>query len=317
MSDYSQFSINDRWIESLRGSKNLVDKHKPYAWLVEKERTKTARTEDVGIIFLTNKECPYRCLMCDLWKNTADESVGAGSIPEQVEWALKMMPGVKHVKLYNNGSFFDEQAIPSSDYEKIALLLDDLETVIVECHPRLVGEKCVRFSDMLKPELEVALGLETVNPDVLKKLNKKMTTEDFSKAVRFLKKNGISSRTFILLRPPFLSEAEGVDWAMRSIDFAFGSGAECCTVIPVRGGNGAMERLQEDGLFSPPGIRSLEAVLEYGIKLKSGRVFADVWDLAKFSECPDCLDRRRERLIFMNLNQEIPLPVECGCTHTT
>lgn len=314
MSDNPGLITDDRWIESRRGNKNLVDRHKPYASLVEKERTRAGNTEDVGIIFLTNKECPFRCLMCDLWKNTTDENTGAGFIPEQIEWALKKMPGVKHVKLYNSGSFFDEQAIPSSDYEKIASLLDDLETVLVECHPRLVGEKCLTFKNMLKPELEVAVGLETVNPEVLLKLNKKMTSEDFDRAVRFLTTNGIASRAFILLRPPFLSEEEGVEWAKRSIDFAFNSGVECCTVIPVRAGNGAMESLQDEGLFAPPAIVSLERVVEYGIRLNSGRVFADVWDLGLFSDCQECFDRRRDRLIFMNLNQDIPAPVKCRCS---
>ena len=75
------------------------------------------------------------------------------------------MPDVKHLKLYNSGSFFDERAIPAEDYQRIASLLSHFETVIVESHPRLIGDKCLRFRDMLKPELQVALGLETVNPD--------------------------------------------------------------------------------------------------------------------------------------------------------
>jgi hypothetical protein len=171
----------------------------------------------------------------------------------------------------------------------------------------------VEFKNMLKPDLHVAIGLETVQPGALQKLNKRMTLAEFSNAVGFLGENGISSRAFILLRPPFVTETEGVYWAERSIDFAFDAGVECCTVIPVRAGNGAMDYLLENGEFSLPHISSLEKVLEYGIKLNAGRVFADTWDLGLFSDCKECLDKRTDRINQMNLKQEIINSVKCTC----
>lgn len=313
MSEDTDLFLNDRWIMSNRGRKNSVDPQKPYAWLVEKERTISGEVEDVAIIFLTNRECSFHCLMCDLWKNTTDDSVPAGAIPNQIEWALNHLPDVKHIKLYNSGSFFDARAIPEGDYKRIALLLRSFETVIVESHPRLINEKCLSFRDMLKPDLHVALGLETVHPEILRKLNKQMTLVDFQNSVRFLSQHGILSRAFILLRPPFLTEAEGIYWAERSLDFAFSTGVECCTIIPVRAGNGAMDLLKEKGEFSLPDIHSLETVLEYGIGLKAGRVFADVWDLGLFSNCIKCIDQRTNRLIAMNISQKKSSPVKCTC----
>jgi len=317
MSEYTGIPIDDRWILAQRGKKNTVDPFRPYAWLVEKERTASARIEDTAILFLTNRECPYHCLMCDLWKNTTDVRVPAGAIPAQIEWALKQMPPARHLKLYNSGSFFDGKAIPEADYASIASQVSHFETVIVESHPRLINDKCLQFRDMLKPELQVALGLETVNPVILRKLNKRMTPEDFAGSVNFLTGHGISTRAFILLRPPFCSESEGVFWAERSLDFAFAAGVECCTVIPVRAGNGAMDRLLEKGAFSPPDIRSLEKVLEYGIGLKAGRVFADVWDIGLFSSCNHCLDQRTRRLVEMNLSQQVTERVYCQCDANT
>lgn len=313
MSDNPDHVINDRWIVSSRGKKNSVDPGRPYSWLVEKERTFSGKIEDTGIIFLTNRECPFHCLMCDLWKNTTDVSVPAGAIPGQIEWALNQMPDVKHLKLYNSGSFFDKRAIPAEDYKRIASLLSSFETVIVESHPRLVSEKCLIFRDMLKPDLQIAIGLETVNTEILRKLNKQMTLDDFSYAVSYLTKHEIRSRAFILLRPPFLSESEGIYWAERSIDFAFGNGVECCTIIPVRPGNGALDLLIEKGDFSLPEIQSLETVLEYGIGLNKGRVFADVWDLSLFSGCRKCIDNRTNRLISMNNSQQIINRHKCTC----
>jgi archaeosine synthase beta-subunit len=306
--------INDRWILAHRGPKNLVDPQMPYAWLVEKERTASGKIEDTAIIFLTNRECSYHCLMCDLWKNTTDEPVPAGAIPHQIARALEVMPPARHLKLYNSGSFFDRKAIPEVDYAEIATLVSRFDTVIVESHPRLINEKCLRFRDMLKPELQVAMGLETVNPSVLRKLNKRMTLEDFSNAVGYLTRNKILSRAFILLRPPFLSESQGIYWAERSIDFAFHAGVECCTVIPVRAGNGALEALRMQGDFIPPDIRSLEMVLEYGISQNAGRVFADTWDLGLFSRCRKCTDRRIERITAINLGQALVDRIECSCS---
>ena len=313
MSEKIEAIINNKWIVSNRGKRNAVDSRRPYGWLVEKERAFSGKIENTAIIFLTNHECSFRCLMCDLWKNTLEKPVSVGDIPDQIQWALAQMPEAKHLKLYNSGSFFDERAIPEEDYKRIASLVNNFETVIVESHPNLINEKCLRFRDMLKPELEVAIGLETVHPEVLVKLNKQMTMEDFTNSVSYLNKNGIRSRAFILLKPPFMSESEGVYWAKKSIDFAFGVGVECCTVIPVRAGNGAMDLLMKNGDFSVPDIHSLETVLEYGILLNKGRVFADVWDLDIFSSCDKCIEERTMRLIIMNQHQRISSCVKCTC----
>lgn len=302
-----------RWILSKRPPKNPVNPWRPYAYLTERERSTDGVVENVATLFLTNKECPFQCLMCDLWKNTTDEKVPSGAIPAQIQWALKKLPPAVHIKLYNSGNFFDVEAIPTADFSSIARLLQPFKTVIVECHPRLVGKSCLNFKEMLQPDLQLAMGLEIVHPDVLNKLNKRMTLVDFKRAVEFLNRNGISSRAFILLKPPFLDEENSVLWAKRSIDFAFDVGVECCVIIPTRIGNGALDHLQKEGLFFQPRIESVEEVMEYGIQKKSGRVFADIWDIKKFSVCEKCIRQRTKRLETMNLFQSIPEPVRCVC----
>jgi len=234
-------------------------------------------------------------------------------ITHQIRLALGNLPEVSTIKLYNSGSFFDPGAIPPQDYGEIAALLSRFDTVIVESHPAFIGDNCLKFKELLKPELQVAIGLEIADDDLLLRLNKKMTTADFCNAVEFLLIHDILARAFVLLKPPFLNEEEGVLQAEKSIRFAFNNGVECCTVIPVRAGNGSMEILQEKGLFSPPGIQSLEKVVEYGINLKMGRVFADLWELKQFSRCDSCFEERASRLNFMNHHQSIVKRVKCGC----
>src|SRR6185369_14169555 len=179
-----------------------VDPRRPYALFVEQERAATGAIEDVATIFLTNRECPYRCLMCDLWQNTTDETVPVGAIPEQIDFALSRIPPARHVKLYNSGNFFDAKAIPPTDHADIAARVRHFNTVIVENHPNLCDDACVRFRDLLGTRLEIALGLETVHPEVLPALNKQMTLADFERAARFLTWHDIAARAFILLKPP-------------------------------------------------------------------------------------------------------------------
>src|SRR5712691_7450103 len=306
----------DRWILEQRGAKNRLDPGRPYAFLVEAERSGAGELVDVATLFLTNRECPYRCLMCDLWKNTLDERVPAGAIPPQTRWALERLPRPegtpRWVKLYNSGSFFDPAAIPPADDEEIARLVAPFERVIVECHPAMLGNRCLRFRERVAGDLEVAMGLETAHPAVLERLNKRMTLDSFARGAAFLAENGIALRVFILLRPPFMSEAEGLEWACRSLDFAFDHGAAVCSVIPTRGGNGAMEALAAAGQFAPPSLASMEAALEYGVRLGRGRVFLDLWDVERFCTCTACAGERLARLVEINRTQVLLPPVACG-----
>lgn len=307
------FVPDQRAILAARGARNVLDPARPYAFFVESEPTACGTIEEVAVILISNRECGFKCLMCDLWRNTTVERLAVGLVAEQVERALGELPLTPHVKLYNAGNFFDEQAISRQDVSRIAGLVADRRTVIVECHPKLVDRRCLAFAAQLDGRFEVAMGLETVDPEVLPRLNKRMTLDDYERAARFLVDRGIAVRAFILLRAPYQTESQGVDWAKRSLDYAFSLGLGCCTVIPTRGGNGIMDELRRKGLFDPPRLGSLEAVLDYGLSLGRGRVFADLWDVELSRECPRCAPERVARLRRMNLTQRCLPPVLCPC----
>lgn len=301
-------------IIELRPEKHRLDPYKPYHFLHEQEVDSNGVIREVNTIFLTNKECPFKCLMCDLWKHTLDEPTPRGAIPRQIVHALNRLPEASVIKLYNNGNFFDTKAIPKEDYPAIAHLLDEYEHVIVENHPNLCNDNCLEFKRLLNGDLEIAMGLETIHPEVLPKLNKQITTENFSRAATFLLENDIEVRAFILLNPPFLTGAEAnIDWTVKSVNFAFDRGAGACSVIPTRAGNGIMEKLQEEGNFIPPTLEALETAFEKSLGLQKGHVFADLWDLKQFSSCAHCFEDRKSRLKEMNLKQEILPPIPCKC----
>jgi hypothetical protein len=305
--------LEEQEILAARPAKNAVSWFEPYAYMVEPELTAAAVVEDVATIFLTNRECPFRCVMCDLWKNTTDETPPVGAIPTQIEFALARLPEVTHVKLYNSGNFFDSRAIPVADHQAIADRVRSCQTVIVENHPKLCGDVCAQFRQRVAGRLEVALGLETAHPAVLAQLNKQMTVEDFQSASRFLVDCDIDVRTFILLQPPFMNSVESVDWCVRSVETAFAAGSACCAIIPTRGGNGAMETLAAERRFQPPSLDQLEEALDRSLELRGGRVFVDLWDVHRLANCDLCRDQRIERLRRANLQQRQLPRVDCQC----
>lgn len=304
-------SDRDSWIVAQRPQRNLLDPRRPYAFLAEQERAASGEIIPVSTLFLTNRECPWKCLMCDLWQNALTETVSVGAIPEQIRFALQHLPPARCIKLYNSGSFFDAQAIPFEDYPEIAALCESFERVIVESHPALIGTRCTSFGGLLPGKLEVAMGLETVQPEALNKLNKHVTLPQFAAAAQRLRDQAIDLRVFILVQPPFVAADEALYWAQRSIDFAFDCNATAITLIPTRGGNGAMEWMQHAGAFTPPSLPTFEQAVEYGVTLKRGRVFADLWNIERIATCLLCSPSRIARLEQINLTQTIPSRPPC------
>jgi radical SAM enzyme (TIGR01210 family) len=313
-------------ILGLRPPRNTVDPSRPYGFFVEEEPRAGGGTDQVATVFLTNRECPWHCLMCDLWKNTLQAPTPKGAIPAQVRFALERLPSANVLKLYNAGSFFDRAAIPRADHEEIASYARGFERVVVECHPALVGDSSLRFRDLLGgTRLEIALGLETANEEILSRLNKGMTVADFEVACRYLAAHAIRIRSFVLVGLPFLRRQEWADATRTSIDVSFRAGADVVSLIPTRLGNGAMEELQRQGQFSPPTFEDLEMAIEdflegeEGSAPSSGIVLADLWNADALVVPPCCGAARIERLQSMNLLQRnLPLPPCPSChRHST
>lgn len=320
-------AARDHFILDRRAGRPRHDPWRHQGVLVENERTADGRIVRAATVFLSGRECPWRCVMCDLWRYTTVEDTPRTAIPAQVAAACEELrrraDGVSLLKLYNSGSFFDPRAVPVEDYDEIAARLDGLARVVVESHPALVGPRLDRFLEALNRQcasglvqLEVAMGLETAHPEALQSLNKRMTVEDFAAAAGYLRERGVSVRTFLLIAPPFVPPDDQEEWLLRSIEVAFSAGASVVSLVPTRAGNGAMEALAAVGAFSPPGLDDVErslarALAAHGAK---GRIFADLWDLQRFSTCATCFGARRARLDAINVDQRVlPRPSCAAC----
>lgn len=149
------------------------------------------------------------------------------------------------------------------------------------------------------------MGLETAHPEVLSRLNKRMDLDAFDRAADELGSVGIGVRAFVLVGVPFLPADEQVEWAVRSVEYAASRGAERVALIPVRGGNGEMERLRERGEWEAPTLEMLEAAFDACIESPGVAVAVDTWDLERFRSCEVCHRHRSERLERMNLHGQI------------
>ncbi|MCH8219281.1 MAG: radical SAM protein, partial [Planctomycetes bacterium] len=108
--DFDSAILTTAAIMAARGDKHPVPVDRPYAFFVEPEHAAQGGVVEVATLFLTNSECPFRCLMCDLWRNTLDGPTPTGVIPQQIRFALTRLPPATHLKLYNSGNFFDRRS---------------------------------------------------------------------------------------------------------------------------------------------------------------------------------------------------------------
>jgi radical SAM enzyme (TIGR01210 family) len=332
MPDTAVFPVSaaarDRFVLDRRGQRPAHDPWRYQGVLVEEERAANGRCARVATAFLTGRECPWRCTMCDLWRYTTLEDTPCGAIPSQIAAARAEAEAshgpIEGMKLYNAGSFFDPRAVPDSDYDAIAAALAGIPQIIVESHPALVDERRCRVDRLLdalaanrgpadRSSLEVAIGLETVHPDALDRLNKRFTVDDFRRAAAALVTRGVAVRVFLLISPPFVPQLEQDDWLRRSLDVSFASGATVVSLVPTRAGNGAIDALSDLGMFRAPTLTDIERSLELALTHagSKGRVFVDLWNLGRFAACPHCLVSRRRRLHALNLEQQVGPRLVC------
>lgn len=304
----------DQRIRKLRAPKPWVDPWRAHGSLVEEERRPDGTIERALTVFLAGAECPYTCSFCDLWRWTIDGPTPAGALAWQLKEVLDATPPPipDRVKLYNASNFFDQRAVPVQDLPAIATLAGPFASVTVESHARTVGPRTLELARMLSGNLEVAIGLETTHPVAMEHLNKRLSLTRFAQAAGFLADHAIALRVFVLLNPPYVPAQETVQWTLRAVEYAVRCGAAVVAIIPVRGGNGEMERLQALGHFTPPTLSALEDALDRCLEFAPTVVTADLWDAPRLATCPECSSARIERLARLNLTGRAEPRIACS-----
>ena len=311
-------SATDLRIRSLRPAKAHVSPFTAQGALVEEERRPDGKSERALTVFLAGAECPFTCSFCDLWRGTIDGPTPPGALTTQLDGVLKALTGPmpNRLKLYNASNFFDERAVPPEDLLGIAKLAAPFSAVTVESHANTIGPKTLAFARQIAGRLEVAVGLETIHPAAVSQLNKRLDFARFDRAARFLAENGIDLRVFVLLGAPYVPADESVAWTVRTVEYAVERGASVVSIIPVRGGNGEIERLQALGHFASPTLSQLEEALDLCLQFTSSVVTADIWDVKRLGMCEHCRAGRVERLQRLNATGSGESRIACTACET-
>lgn len=305
-------------LRSLRPAKPDRAANQAQGYVLEHEPLGGGRTVASATYFLTGSECRFTCSFCDLWKYTLNTPTPVGSLVRQIESLHQILHSrgerFDWLKLYNASNFFDPYNVPIEDYEGIAAACESANRLVVENHAALTsssqGCRSIRsFQQMLRPQLEVGMGLESIDPNAERFMNKSMRRSDFSLACKRLRECGIAIRAFVILQPPGTDPEAAGQWCVRTCQYAFEQGAERCSIIPARRGNGWMDRLEAQRLWAPPSLALAESTIRTALEnlAANGQIVSiDMWDWQLLrGGCDRCRQIRYDTIMKMNSEQRV------------
>ena len=220
---------------------------------------------DSFVVILRTRGCRWAkisgCSMCGYYNDT-NPQITEEDMMHQIEDALSKYKGEKYVKIYTSGSFLDDGEVPESVQKKIFESFSGAERIVVETRPEFVNRE---KANMLKSygNVMVALGLESVNDETLLfRINKGFLVRHYLKAVDILKEKNVKIKTYALLKPPFMSEADAIREATEAILFA-AKHSEVVSLNPMNiQKNTLVEYLWKRGEYRPPWLWSIVEALK-------------------------------------------------------
>lgn len=168
------------------------------------------------------------------WKSVMDGSAIDPEFREGFD-----MNGFPIVCIYNLGSFVNPKEIPqkaqAAIFRSIGKRLPGVKKVIIESRAEyLTDANLAPIRDNYGGLVEVGVGLESSN-DIIRELCHHKNMPDlavFENGIRTLKRNGMRALTYVNQKPPFLTEGEAVEDAIRTSVYAYGVGADAVSIEP-------------------------------------------------------------------------------------
>jgi len=218
------------------------------------------------VIILRSKGCFWSttggCLMFG-YNNDCLSSVDGQDMLDQFTFALTQHADQPYLKIYTSGSFLDPKEIPLEVQKQILATAGKRhDRILIESRPEFVtAENMARATELVKT-LEVAIGLESASDRVRSEcINKGFNFAGYTKACDVLEKANARIRTYLLLKPPFLTEKEAILDVVESIE-KVKSRSETISVNPVNVQKGTVvEKLWRKGLYRTPWLWSLVDIL--------------------------------------------------------
>ncbi len=254
------------------------------------------------------------CTMCG-YREASLMNVTPEDLTKQLEQALSRYKEEPFVKMYTSGSFLDDNEVPPAVREQYFDAFKGCKRLLFESRPEFITPDVV---GSLPKNVTVALGLESSNPEVLRtSVHKGFTPEDIRRAGELLKDNGIGVRTYLLLKPPFMTEQMAIEDAVASARFADPFSDEI-SINPLNVQRATyVERLWKRGEFRSPWIWSLIEVFRQLSGTVSARLMSSPSGggaMRGVHNCGECDQRALDAIERFSYSQDVKdLDVDCGC----
>jgi len=225
-------------------------------------------------VILRTVGCQWRkCTMCGYWHESAD--VTQADILTQLERGLRTSPEEDFIlKIFTSGSFLDEREISRETRKEIARMVkkkEKIKKLIVETRPEFINDEKIGDLNIVE-HLELAIGLETADDFIRSKyINKGFSFEDYKTAAEVVNESGATVKTYLLLKPPFISEKRAIEDVIKSAalvaSYSSTISLNLCNVQKYT----PLEDLWKKGYYRPPWLWSaVEAIKE--IKRRNANV---------------------------------------------
>lgn len=283
---------------------------------------------DTFVIVFRTRGCSWAlnsgCSMCGYFNDSSWYNLSDDDLLAQFDTAMEKYKGQRFIKIFNSGSFFDDKEISQNVRKEILhRLFRDVDKVSVESRPDFItDEKLDEIKNIagLKT-FEIGIGLETAD-DFIREycINKGFTFDDYKKAANLVKKHGFNLKTYILVKPPFISEKKAIDDAVKTVekikDITDVISFNPCTVQR----NTVVELLWKHHEYRPPWLYSIIEILRKSKKIADGLLLkCDVTgggSIRGAHNCKSC-DKIYLKAIFdFSLKQDIKIfnnLEECEC----
>ena len=176
------------------------------------------------VIVLRTRGCEWLhrsgCTMCGYFGDSHFSDVAADDLIAQFEWAMTHeYDGESVIKIYTSGSFFDQREVPAA--ARLHMLRRIGETtgkMSTEDQPHLLTPELVREAIDHVERFEVGFGMESANDEVLAhSVNKAFRFKQYVAGAGLLREHGGLVKTYLVQKPPFLTEREALDDTAASI----------------------------------------------------------------------------------------------------
>ncbi len=233
-----------------------------------KERDYLYEEVKAGVIILPTRGCRWGrvsgCTMCGYVYDAGD--LTQSKIFFEFKRALKELEDIEYLKIFNSGSFFDPLEISNETAEKIFREINKtkIKRLQVESRPEFLNEEVLEKAiKILKPELEIGLGVETTNDYIrINCINKNLLLEDYKKAIKLCKSLDILIKAYLLIKPPFLTEKKAIEDSISSALELYKLGVDRISFNPVNIQKGTLvELLWMKNEYRPPWLWSVVEIL--------------------------------------------------------